>query len=185
MDIISIVFIALGLAMDAFAVSISSGVVINFLKLNDAFKIAFFFGMFQAIMPIIGWLAGLSFRKFISGFDHWIAFGLIIIVGCRMIYESNKKGVQNKLIDPLNIYVLLVLSLATSIDALAVGISLTFLKTSIILPAIIIGITTFLLSGAGVYMGNKLGHYLEKKFEVMGGIILIVIAFRILIAHLS
>lgn len=136
-------------------------------------------------MPIIGWLAGLNFRKFISGFDHWIAFGLLIMVGCRMIYESSKKREQNKLIDPLNIYVLLVLSLATSIDALAVGISLTFLKTSIVLPVIIIGIITFLLSGAGVYIGNKLGHYSEKKFEAIGGIILMIIAFRILLAHLS
>jgi len=185
MDIISILFIAFGLAMDAFAVSISSGVIISYFRWTAALKIAIFFGIFQAIMPVIGWFAGLSFRKLISGFDHWIAFGLLVMVGCRMIYEACKKNETDKIIDPLNIFVLFVLSLATSIDALAVGISLIFLKISIIFPAIIIGIITFLLSGAGVYIGNKLGDYLEKKFEVIGGIILISIGFRILITHLS
>lgn len=184
MDIISILFIAFGLAMDAFAVSISSGVIISSFRWAYALKIALFFGIFQVMMPVIGWYAGLSFRKFISGFDHWIAFGLLAMVGCRMIYESYKKIETDKLIDPLNIFVLLMLSLATSIDALAVGISLTFLEISIFFPAIIIGIITFLLSGVGVYIGNKLGDYLEKKFEVIGGIILISIGFRILITHL-
>lgn len=185
MDIVSIIFIAFGLAMDAFAVSITSGLTIKHLRINDAFKIAIFFGSFQAIMPIIGWSAGLSFRNLISGVDHWIAFGLLCLVGCKMIYESSKMEADNKKIDPLNVYVLLMLSIATSIDALAVGLSLSFLNVSIVLPAIIIGVVTFLLSIFGVYFGNRFGHYFERKIEIIGGLILIGIGIRILISHLT
>lgn len=185
MDIISIIFIAFGLAMDAFAVSITSGLTIKSLKINNALKIATFFGLFQAIMPLIGWLAGLSFRDFISGVDHWIAFGLLSIIGCKMIYESSKMELNEKKIDPLNIYVLFILSIATSIDALAVGLSLSFLNVSIALPAIIIGIVTFLLSVFGVYFGNRFGHYFERKIEIIGGLILIGIGIKILIEHLT
>jgi putative Mn2+ efflux pump MntP len=185
MDIISITFIAFGLAMDAFAVSITSGLTIKHLRINHALKIAIFFGSFQSIMPLIGWSAGLGFRNYISGIDHWIAFGLLGIVGCKMIYESSKMGANNKKIDPLNVYVLLMLSIATSIDALAVGLSLSFLNLSIILPAVIIGMITFLLSIFGVYFGNRFGHYFEKKIEIIGGLILIGIGIRILISHLT
>jgi len=185
MDIISIIFIAFGLAMDAFAVSITSGLTIKQLRINDALKIAIFFGSFQAIMPLIGWSAGLSFRDFISGIDHWIAFGLLSLIGCKMIYESSKMEVNSKKIDPLNVYVLLMLSIATSIDALAVGLSLSFLNVSIALPAIIIGVVTFLLSIFGVYLGNRFGHYFERKIEIIGGLILIGIGIRILINHLT
>jgi len=185
MDIISIIFIAFGLAMDAFAVSITSGLTIKQLRINDALKIAIFFGSFQAIMPLIGWSAGLSFRDFISGIDHWIAFGLLSLIGCKMIYESSKMEVNSKKIDPLNVSVLLMLSIATSIDALAVGLSLSFLNVSIALPAIIIGVVTFLLSIFGVYLGNRFGHYFERKIEIIGGLILIGIGIRILINHLT
>ncbi len=178
-------FIAFGLAMDAFAVSITSGLTIKSLKINNALRIAIFFGLFQAIMPLIGWLAGLSFRDFISGVDHWIAFGLLSIIGCKMIYESSKMELSNKRINPLNVYVLLMLSFATSIDALAVGLSLSFLNVSIALPAIIIGIVTFLLSIFGVYLGNRFGHYFERKIEIIGGLILIGIGIKILIEHLT
>ena len=184
MDIISIIFIAFGLAMDAFAVSVTSGLTIKHLRINNALKIAIFFGSFQAIMPLIGWSAGLSFRNYISGIDHWIAFGLLGIVGCKMIYESFKMEVNNKKIDPLNVYVLLMLSIATSIDALAVGLSLSFLNVSIAPPAIIIGVVTFLLSIFGVYFGNRFGHYFERKIEIIGGLILIGIGVKILIDHL-
>ena len=185
MDIISIIFIAFGLAMDTFAVSITSGLTIKHLRINHALKIAIFFGSFQAIMPLIGWSAGLGFRNYISGIDHWIAFGLLSIVGCKMIYESSKMEANNKKIDPLNVYVLLMLSIATSIDVLAVGLSLSFLNLSIILPAVIIGMITFLLSLFGVYFGNRFGHYFERKIEIIGGLILIGIGIRILIDHLS
>jgi len=222
MDVLSIFLIAVGLAMDAFAVSISSGVIIKKRELRSALTIALFFGLFQAIMPIIGWLAGFGLRDFIAGFDHWIAFGLLCIIGCKMIYPVRKKqrstssgqiacceilpnqihpliertgfsnGVdestkleptENKT-DPLNIYVLFILSIATSIDALAIGLSLSFLNVSIILPVVIIGVVTFSLSFFGVYIGNKFGHFFEKKIEIIGGLILIGIGIKILIEHL-
>jgi putative Mn2+ efflux pump MntP len=184
MDIFSIFLIALGLAMDAFAVSITSGVTIKYVEMKNAFTIAIFFGLFQAIMPVIGWLAGFTLKNFISGIDHWIVFGLLSIIGLKMIYESFKLESDKERVDPLNIFVLFVLSIATSIDALAVGISLSFLNISIALPAIIIGIITFLLSFVGVYIGTKLGHFFEKKIEILGGIILIAIGIKVLIEHL-
>ena len=185
MDIVSIIFIAFGLAMDAFAVSITSGLAIKKLKINSALKIALFFGIFQAVMPLIGWLAGLSFRNFIVGIDHWIAFGLLTVIGCKMIYESTTMELDKKKVDPLNFYVLFILSIATSIDALAVGLSLSFLKVFIAIPAVIIGIVTFSLSIFGVYFGNRFGHYFERKIEMAGGVILIGIGIKILIEHLT
>ena len=185
MDIISIIFIAFGLAMDAFAVSITSGLTIKSLKIKNALKIAIFFGLFQAIMPIIGWLAGLSFRDYISSIDHWIAFGLLSVIGSKMIYESFHMESNKRKINQLNVYVLLIFSVATIIDALAVGLSLSFLKVSIVFPALIIGIVTFLLSILGVYIGNRFGHYFERKIEMIGGLILIFIGIKILFEHLT
>lgn len=184
MDIATILFIAVGLAMDSFAVSITSGISMKNLRINNALKIAMFFGLFQAGMPIIGWLAGLSIREFISGIDHWIAFGLLGLIGCKMIYESIKIESREKEINHLNAYVLLILSVATSIDALAVGLSFAFLEMSIATPIIVIGTVTFLLSYLGVFAGNRFGHFFEKKIEIVGGLILIGIGIKILFEHL-
>ena len=184
MDIISIVIIAVGLAMDAFAVSITSGITIKSLRINNALKIALFFGLFQAVMPIVGWLAGLSLRDYISAIDHWIAFGLLSFIGCKMIYESITVQSSKKEINPLNVYVLLVLSVATSIDALAVGVSFAFLKVSIVTPVITIGAITFLLSYLGVYIGDRIGHFFENKIEIAGGLLLIGIGIKILVEGL-
>ena len=184
MDIITVIAIAFGLAMDAFAVSITSGITIKRLKINHALKIALFFGLFQAIMPLVGWLAGLSLRGFIAEIDHWIAFGLLSFIGCKMIYESIAVQSKEKQINPLNIYVLLMLSVATSIDALAVGVSFAFLKISIVTPAIVIGTITFILSFFGVFIGNRIGHFFENKIEIAGGLILIGIGVKILLEHL-
>ena len=184
MDIITIIAIAFGLAMDAFAVSITSGITIKRLEINHALRIALFFGLFQAIMPIVGWLAGLSLRGFIAEIDHWIAFGLLSFIGCKMIYESITVQSNEKQINPLNIYVLLMLSVATSIDALAVGVSFAFLKISILTPVIVIGTITFLLSFFGVFVGNRIGHFFENKIEIAGGLILIGIGAKILLEHL-
>ncbi len=184
MDILNIIVIALGLAMDAFAVSITSGLTIKNLKIKYAFRIALFFGVFQAFMPLVGWLAGLSLKDFISGVDHWIAFGLLCLIGCKMIYESIKIESSEREINPLNVYVLLVLSVATSIDALVVGVSFAFLMISIATPIIVIGIVTFLLSFVGVFVGNRSGHFFEGKIEIIGGFILISIGIKILIEHL-
>jgi putative Mn2+ efflux pump MntP len=169
--------------MDAFAVSITNGITIKHQRINNALKIGIFFGSFQALMPLIGWLAGLRLRDFISGFDHWVAFGLLSLIGGKMIYESTKIG-DDKEIRSLNLFVLLLLSIATSIDALAVGLSFAFLKISIATPIIVIGIVTFMLSFLGVLVGNKLGHFFENKMEILGGLILIGIGIKILIEHL-
>lgn len=184
MDIFAIFFIALGLAMDCFAVSVTSGLTIKKVKVLNALSIAFSFGSFQAIMPIIGWLAGVSIVHFISDFDHWLAFILLCIIGGRMIYESTKLEANENKMDPLNIYMLLMLSIATSIDALAVGLSLSFLRISIVLPSIVIGIVTFVISFFGVYVGGRIGHFFEQKIEMVGGLILIGIGIKILIGHL-
>lgn len=185
MDLITIVFIAVGLAMDSFSVSITSGITIKRLRITNALKIAIFFGLFQAVMPIIGWLVGLSVIEFISGVDHWVAFGLLSLIGCKMIYESIKKAPHRKEVNPLNVYVLLMLSVATSIDALAVGVSFAFLRITIAIPIIIIGTVTFLLSLFGVHAGNKFGHLFEKKTAIIGGLILIAIGIKILVEHLA
>lgn len=185
MDILTVIFIAVGLAMDAFAVSIASGITMEKLRIRYALRIAFFFGVFQAIMPIIGFTAGLSIREFISQFDHWIAFGLLVFIGSKMIYESLLLDGDEQKMDPDDFGLLLVLSIATSIDALAVGISLSLLNVDIFLPAFIIGIVTFILSYLGVFIGRRVGHLFEKKIEVLGGLVLIGIGLKILIEHLA
>lgn len=184
MGIIPVVLIAFGVAMDAFAVSITGGLTIKSLKIGGALKIALFLGSFQGIMPLLGWSVGLSFRG-ISAYDHWVAFGLLTAVGAKMIYESLRADSSRKKTTPLNTRVLVVLSLATSIDALAVGLSLSLLGVSIVLPAIVIGVVTFLLSFLGVYLGNSLGHYFRRRIEIVGGLVLICIGARMLIEHLA
>jgi putative Mn2+ efflux pump MntP len=170
--------------MDSFSVSITRGFTTNKTRmLIEALKTGFFFGSFQAIMPIIGWGAGLSIVDFISSFDHWIAFGLLTFIGVRMIYESLTKE-SKQVVSSSSLKVLIMLSIATSIDALAVGLSLSFLEISIITPAFIIGIITFSLSFLGVYLGKKFGSSFEK-IGVLGGVILIAIGVRILIEHLG
>lgn len=184
MNIFTLLIIALGLAMDAFAVSISSGLAIKKIRIGHAFRMAFFFGAFQALMPVIGWLAGLGLKDFISAVDHWIAFVLLSFVGGKMIYEAAFLGEDKEEKDIFNIYILLILSIATSIDALAVGLTLSFLNVDIASPAVIIGIITFLLSFAGVYIGDRFGHFFESKIEILGGLILIGIGTKILAEHL-
>jgi putative Mn2+ efflux pump MntP len=145
---------------------------------------ALFFGGFQALMPLIGFMAGLSVKEHIEFCDHWIAFGLLAAVGAKMIYESFKiKSIEEKF-DPSNIFVLLMLSVATSIDALAIGITLSLITSSIITAVIIIGLITFVLSYFGVYIGKRFGHFFENKIEAVGGIILIGIGVKILFEHL-
>mgnify|MGYP000518923847 FL=1 len=177
MNLLSILLIAVGLAMDAFAVSITCGLTLKKLKVKHAFTIALSFGFFQGVMPIIGWLAGVGFRDFISHIDHWIAFGLLVVIGGKMIYESFKleSSVKNR---ELSWSFLMLLSIATSIDAFAVGLSFSFLKVEIITPSCIIGIVTFILSVIGVVIGKKIGHLFERKIEAFGGVILILIGFK-------
>ena len=184
MTLITIIIIALGLSMDAFAVSIVSGAAYKQLKIKHALRIALFFGGFQAIMPLIGYLAGLSIKNYIASYDHWVAFGLLSAVGVKMIYESFKiKSAENNL-NPTNILILLVLSIATSIDALAIGITLSFLKVSLVMAVSIIGLVTFVLSYLGVFIGKRFGHFFENKIEAIGGLILIGLGVKILFEHL-
>jgi len=184
MNTITILFIAFGLAMDALAVSITSGIAIKRLRIGHALRIGLFFGSFQAAMPVIGWLAGMSLKDFISGVDHWVAFGLLSLIGGKMAYESLQMESQKKEMNPLDVYVLLILSVATSIDALAVGVSFAFINIAIITPAILIGLVTFLLSFLGAFIGNRLGHFFENKIELLGGFILIAMGIKILLEHL-
>lgn len=183
-SMISVLLIALGLSMDALAVSITVGVTLHCFKPGKAFKTGLFFGGFQAIMPLLGWFAGLSVRKYIEGFDHWLAFGLLSFIGGKMIYEAFVMEEAEKKCDIDNLLVMFGLALATSIDALAVGISFSLLSISILTPVIIIGLVTFALSFIGVYVGNKFGSFFEKKVEIFGGIVLIGIGVKILLEHL-
>lgn len=170
--------------MDSLAVSVTSGIAIKKLYLRHAFVIGLFFGSFQALMPLIGWMAGFNFVNWVKNIDHWIACIILCILGIKMIHESTKLEEKTKVVNPMEISVLLILSIATSIDALAVGISLSFLQISIITPIIIIGIVTFVLSFFGTFVGNKFGHLLENKIEIAGGLMLIGIGLKILIEHL-
>ncbi len=183
MDVMTVIPIAFGLAMDAFAVSIASGMTFKGEKVTPALKLGLCFGSFQALMPILGWLAGLKLRDLISGVDHWAAFVLLAFIGSKMIYESIKLGEERNERNPLNPFVLLMLSVATSIDALAVGLSFAFLKISISGPVMIIGVVTFVLSFFGVLIGSRLGHFFEKKMEMLGGLVLIGIGIKILVEH--
>jgi putative Mn2+ efflux pump MntP len=185
MDAITTVVLALGLAADAFAVSLSSGLTIKHMKLNKALKIALFFGGFQAFMPLLGWLVGLAFRGFISSIDHWVAFGLLSLIGAKMIYESTQEEIGEKKFNPLDIYTLITLSIATSIDALAVGLGFSVLKTSILAPVTAIGFITFSLSFIGVFLGHKCGDLFQNKIELIGGLVLIIIGSKILLEHLT
>ncbi|MBN1362079.1 MAG: manganese efflux pump [Sedimentisphaerales bacterium] len=185
MELLTIVFLAVGLAMDAFAVSVVTGSVYRELHVKHVLRMAVFFGGFQALMPIIGSLAGLGLKRHIAAYDHWIAFGLLAFVGGKMIYESFAIEAAEKNLDPSNLMVLLSLAVATSIDALAVGVTLSLLATSIAVAVAIIGVVTFGLSYAGVEVGKRFGHFFETKIEILGGLILIAIGLRIVITHIT
>jgi len=183
MDIVSTIFIAFSLAMDAFSVSVTSGITTRNIKLYQILKMGFSFGFFQTFMPILGWLIGSSLKVYISNIDHWIAFGLLSFVGLRMIYESIKG--EHQVVNPFDNKTLILLSISTSIDALAVGVSFSFLDISILVPVLIVGVITFILSSIGILMGNGLRHFFENiKVEIFGGLILIGIGIKILLEHL-
>jgi putative Mn2+ efflux pump MntP len=184
MHLATILLIAVGLAMDAFAVSIVSGSVYKDLHVKHVLRMALFFGGFQAVMPLIGFLAGLGLKGYICACDHWIAFALLSFVGGKMVYEAFQIETAEKNRDPSNLLVLLTLSIATSIDALAVGITLSLLTASIALAVTIIGVITFGLSYTGVCIGKRFGHFFESRIEVLGGLILIAIGIKILVGHL-
>jgi len=182
--ILEIFLIGIGLAMDAFAVSVTSGVTLRRMRLHHAMRIALFFGVFQAIMPLLGWWSGRFFSGYIQQYDHWVAFILLAFVGGKMIYEAQVIGADASAPDPLNVYVLFTLAIATSIDALAVGVTFSFLAVDIWQTIAIIGVVTFVLSFVGTQLGKSFGHLFENRLEMVGGLILIGIGTKILIHHL-
>ncbi|GAB4281565.1 MAG: manganese efflux pump MntP family protein [Marinilabiliales bacterium] len=186
MDYSYIILIAIGLSMDTFAVSLSNGLVLKNLSLLKILSIGFVFSLFQSIMPFLGWLAGTSIEKYIVDFDHWIAFGLLAFIGTRMIYDASKNdNYNNNNNNELKINKIILQAIATSIDALAVGISLGLLNVNIAYSVIIIGFTTLFFAVSGLYIGKLVRNKIQKFVEYFGGIILIIIGIKILIEHLA
>lgn len=184
MDIFEIILISIGLAMDAFAVSICKGLSMKKMNWKKAFYIALYFGIFQCFMPIIGYILGSAFKNIVENIDHWIAFILLTFIGGNMIKESTDDEIEKRN-DKIDFKTMILLAIATSIDALVVGITFALFKTNIILTVIIIGIVTFILSLIGVKIGNKFGDKFQNKAEFIGGIVLILIGLKILLEHLG
>ena len=176
--------LALALAMDAFAVSLCAGAALPRLSFRHYFRLSFHFGLFQFLMPILGWFAGSAIHRVFSAFDHWIAFGLLTFVGVKMIYESRCPDAEKIRSDPTRGLTLLALSIATSIDALAVGLSLAFLSVNILWPSILIGLVAAAATSAGLKIGDAFGKAAGKRAELVGGLILIAIGLKILSDHL-
>lgn len=183
LEFITILLIAIGLSFDSFAVSVTSGLMMKHINFFNAMKIAFSLAFFQGMMPLLGWMAGKRISRYFSDYDHWIAFVLLLLIGLRMIWESRKTE-EDKTFNPLNLWVVLYMSLATSIDALIVGLSFAFIKTDIYASIIIIGSVTFIAAMLGILFGKKAGAHLGKRMEILGGVILIIIGFKILMEHL-
>jgi len=180
----TILVIAFGLSMDAMAVSLGVGTTEHVNDRRSKLRLAMHFGIFQGGMTLLGWLAGSAVAQFISAFDHWVAFGLLIYVGVTMIRSGFRPEVVSYKSNPSKGNMLVMLSVATSLDALAVGLSMALLHVNIIYPALVIGLVTFGLSIAALLLGNKLGEKFGKRMEIVGGIILIGIGFEILATHL-
>lgn len=183
MGFFSIFLTGFALSMDAFAVSITKGITLKKINLSIAIKIAFFFGLFQAIMPLIGWLFGMNFELYIRSIDHWIAVILLSFLGIKMILDAISDDTKNDTTTYLNNKELIVLSIATSIDALAIGVTFAFLNIDIIPVCISIGIITFLVCFIGVLIGKKIGSLFKNYAQIVGGVILILIGLNILNEH--
>lgn len=186
---IELLLIGVGLSMDAFAVSICKGLAMRRVNKKQALVIGLFFGGFQALMPFIGWALGTQFESYITSIDHWIAFVLLAFIGGKMIAEAVRPEDENVEIDkmdpPLDLKEMLVLAVATSIDALAVGVTFAFLHVNIVWAVTFIGCTTFILSAIGVKVGNVFGMKYKSKAEFVGGLILVLMGIKILLEHLG
>ncbi|MBI2853443.1 MAG: manganese efflux pump [Chloroflexi bacterium] len=184
MDILSILLIALGLSADCFAVAISGSASMRNITRPQVLRTSLSFGAFQTLMPVIGWLAGRTVVDIIAGYDHWLAFALLALVGGRMLWEAARGEGDGKKVDISRGTVLIVLSIATSIDALAVGLSFAFWEVSIAVAGLLIGLVAFSITAFGFLAGRKLGRLVGKYARVVGGIVLIAIGLRILLSHL-
>lgn len=184
MGFVDLLILAVGLSMDAFAVSICKGLSIQRLKLRHAVTVGLWFGVFQALMPSIGYLLGYAFADLIAAVDHWIAFVLLAIIGGNMIRESLGKDEED--CNPsLAFGEMLMLAVATSIDALAVGVTFAFLRVNLLPAVTLIGVCTFLISAVGVKIGNAFGSRYKSKAELLGGVVLVLIGLKILLEHLG
>ncbi len=184
MELVTLILLACALAMDSFAVSITAGLSLSRFKFGTVCRISFVFALFQGCMPVIGWALGQSFVETISDYDHWVVFVLLLFIGGKMIYESFKHEEQAHCINIYSNKTIIGLAIATSIDALAVGISFSLLDVEIFFPALIIGLITFAFAFTGQTIGYKLGSIFKTKVEFIGGLLLIGIGVRILISHL-
>jgi len=184
MSFISIFLIALALSMDAFSVAIALGAAGRQHSRLAAFRLAAAFGLFQFFMPILGWLLGRTVVSYIADYDHWVAFGLLAIVGIRMIKEYFDRDDKERLKDPTKGWPLLVLSIATSIDALAVGVSFAFFDVNIYYAGAVIGMVCFAITAAGMVFGKALSRVLGKKAVLLGGLVLIGIGIKIVVEHM-
>ena len=187
MGLIELFLTGVGLSMDAFAVSICKGLGMRKVNYRHTFLIALFFGGFQALMPLAGWLLGRQFERYITAVDHWIAFGLLALIGGNMLRDAfrNEPESTSGCGDRLDLKELLLMAIATSIDALAVGISFAFLGVNIWLARLIIGVTTFVICTVGVFVGNRFGTRYQKRAAIAGGVILILLGLKILLEHLG
>ena len=179
-----IFILAVALAMDSVAVSIAMGSKYTKLRLPKILFIAAVFGIFQGLMPLAGYFIGISFANYVQVYDHWIAFVLLVALGGKMLYEAYQDGFDEEVTD-LSTKTLITLAVATSIDAMAVGVSFAFLQTDIYTASVIIAVVTFILCLVAVYIGKKLGTFLESKAEILGGVILIGLGCKILAEHLG
>lgn len=184
MGIIELILLSIGLGMDAFAVSVCKGISMKKMNWKKACIIGLYFGGFQAIMPVIGYFFGSSFESIITNIDHWIAFILLAIIGAKMIQEAFQKE-EEEYNEDISVKTMIVLSIATSIDALAVGITFAFLKVNLLLAITLIGTITFILSVIGTKIGNRFGDKYKSKAELAGGTILIIIGLKILLEHIG
>lgn len=185
MSILSLIILALGLSMDSFAVSLSSGVVLKQFRLASVVKIALYLALFQSVMPIIGWFLGVGFVEFIQAIDHWIAFTLLLVLGIKMIYDAITQDNDKRkcCFNPTKTTTLVQMGIATSIDALALGVSFAFLNINLHQASAIIFAVTFIASVAGCYIGKIFGTRLRRPATIVGGLILITIGTKILIEH--
>ena len=184
MDLAEIILIAFGLAMDATAVSLVAAASGYAEDSRATFRLAFHFGLFQFLMPLIGWFAGINFVSYFASFTHWVAFSLLLFVGGRMLYSGLTLSIEKPSNDPSRGYTLIALSIATSIDALAIGLSLAMLDVNIWYPSVIIGFVTATLSLTAIKIGKKISVLFGKRMEILGGAVLIIIGFRILFTQL-
>ena len=183
MNLLSLALIGVGLSIDSLAASITTGACAKKIKIRHVLKIASFMAFFQGVMPLLGWLIGSSFKRIIEDYDHWVAFSLLLVIGGKLIYDGIKNIDEGVCTNATKNIVLMGMALATSIDALVVGVGFGVIEVNIWLAMLIIGVTTFVFSSVGVYVGKKIGNKINKGIEIFGGLVLIGLGVKILLEH--